>query len=83
MHPGQLAISSATVRELVDAQFPQWRALAIKPADSAGTVNAIFRVGNHLAAESARNVVPTVHRALASAALHCPSLWGARSLPGL
>ncbi len=50
MHPGQLAISPKTVRELVDAQFPQWRALAIKPVDSPGTVNAIFRVGNHLAA---------------------------------
>ena len=50
MHPGQLAISPETVRELVDAQFPQWRALAIRPADSAGTVNAIFRVGDHLAA---------------------------------
>ena len=50
MHPGQLAISPGTVRELVDAQFPQWRALAIRPVDSQGTVNAIFRVGDHLAA---------------------------------
>jgi len=50
MHPGQLAISPKTVRRLVEAQFPQWRPLAIKPADSAGTVNAIFRVGDHLAA---------------------------------
>jgi hypothetical protein len=39
MHPGQLAVSPETVRELVDAQFPQWRALAIKPlpASVAGT----------------------------------------------
>jgi aminoglycoside phosphotransferase (APT) family kinase protein len=50
MHPGQLAISPGTVRELVDAQFPQWRALAIRPVDSAGTVNAIFRIGDHLVA---------------------------------
>ena len=50
MHPGQLAISPETVRELVDAQFPPWRTPAIRPADSAGTVNAIFRIGDHLAA---------------------------------
>jgi aminoglycoside phosphotransferase (APT) family kinase protein len=50
MHPGQLAVSPETVRELVDAQFPQWRALAIKPVDSRGTVNAIYRIGDHLAA---------------------------------
>ena len=50
MHPGQLVVSPEMVRELVDAQFPQWRALAIKPVDSQGTVNAIFRVDDHLAA---------------------------------
>jgi aminoglycoside phosphotransferase (APT) family kinase protein len=50
MHPGQLAVTLRTVRELVDAQFPQWRPLAVRPVDSAGTVNAIFRVGDHLAA---------------------------------
>ena len=50
MHPGQLAVSPEMVRELVDAQFPQWRSLAVKPVDSAGTLNAIFRIGDHLAA---------------------------------
>jgi hypothetical protein len=50
MHPGQLAVSPETVRELLDAQFPWWRGLAIKPVDSQGTVNAIFRIGDHLAA---------------------------------
>jgi hypothetical protein len=30
--------------------IPQWRGLAIKPVDSQGTVNAIFRVGDQLAA---------------------------------
>jgi aminoglycoside phosphotransferase (APT) family kinase protein len=50
MHPGQLAVSPDTLRELVDAQFPQWRALAIKPVGSQGTVNAIFRIRDHFAA---------------------------------
>jgi aminoglycoside phosphotransferase (APT) family kinase protein len=50
MHPGQLAIYLGSVRELVDAQLPQWRALAIEPVDSAGTVNALFRIGDDLTA---------------------------------
>ncbi len=50
MHPGQLAVSPDTLRELVDAQFPQWRALAIKPVGSQGTLIAIFRIGDHFAA---------------------------------
>jgi aminoglycoside phosphotransferase (APT) family kinase protein len=50
MHPDQLSVSSETVRELVDAQFPTWRGLHVRPIVSQGTVNAIFRVGDHLAA---------------------------------
>jgi len=50
MHEGQLAISSDMVRELVDAQFPRWRRLAVTRAGAAGTVNAIFRIGGRLAA---------------------------------
>jgi aminoglycoside phosphotransferase (APT) family kinase protein len=50
MHTNQLAISPETVRRLVDAQFPQWRDLAIKPFASQGTVNALFRIGERLAA---------------------------------
>jgi aminoglycoside phosphotransferase (APT) family kinase protein len=50
MHAGQLAVSSGMVRELVDEQFPSWRRLAIKAVESPGTVNAIFRIGDRLAA---------------------------------
>lgn len=50
MHPGQLTVTSATVRELIDAQFPQWRSLDVEPVESAGTVNALFRVGPSLCA---------------------------------
>lgn len=38
------------VRALVDAQFPQWWALPIRRIASQGTVNAIFRIGDRLAA---------------------------------
>ena len=50
MHPDQLTISLPTVRRLVDAQFPRWRDLPISRFASQGTVNALFRVGEHLAA---------------------------------
>lgn len=50
MHPGQLTVTVATVRALIDCQFPQWRALEIEPVKSAGTVNTLFRVGPRLCA---------------------------------
>jgi aminoglycoside phosphotransferase (APT) family kinase protein len=53
MHASQLTASPGAVRELVDEQFPQWRGLAVKATDSQGTVNAIFRIGDQLAARFA------------------------------
>jgi aminoglycoside phosphotransferase (APT) family kinase protein len=50
MHANQLTISLETVRELVNEQFPEWRGLPIRSFLSQGTVNAIFRIGDHLAA---------------------------------
>jgi aminoglycoside phosphotransferase (APT) family kinase protein len=50
MHANQLTVSAGTVRALLDEQFAQWRSLPIRPVTSAGTVNAIFRVGGELAA---------------------------------
>jgi aminoglycoside phosphotransferase (APT) family kinase protein len=50
MHPGQLTVSAATVRALVDEQFPQWRGLSVRGLATQGTVNAIFRLGDGLTA---------------------------------
>jgi aminoglycoside phosphotransferase (APT) family kinase protein len=50
MHANQLTLSVATVRALVDEQFPQWRGLPVRSTVASGTVNAIFRIGDHLAA---------------------------------
>ncbi|MEV4760063.1 aminoglycoside phosphotransferase family protein [Micromonospora sp. NPDC049559] len=50
MHEGQLDVTPETVRELVDAQFPEWRSLAVRPVASPGTVNAIFRIGERFTA---------------------------------
>jgi aminoglycoside phosphotransferase (APT) family kinase protein len=50
MHSDQLTVSVATVRELVAEQFPEWERLPITQVASHGTVNALFRVGDWLAA---------------------------------
>jgi aminoglycoside phosphotransferase (APT) family kinase protein len=50
MHANQLTVSVETVRALVDEQFPEWRSLPTTSIPSQGTVNAIFRIGDHLAA---------------------------------
>lgn len=50
MHPGQLTISPAVVETLIAEQFPQWKGMPIQSVSSAGTVNAIFRVGEQVVA---------------------------------
>jgi aminoglycoside phosphotransferase (APT) family kinase protein len=50
MHANQLTVSIQMVRQLVDEQFPEWRSLPIQSIASHGTVNAIFRIGDQLAA---------------------------------
>jgi aminoglycoside phosphotransferase (APT) family kinase protein len=50
MHEGQLSVSAGQVTALVGRQFPQWRDLPVRKAVSAGTDNAIFRIGEHYAA---------------------------------
>lgn len=50
MHAEQLTVSPQTVREVVDEQFPAWRKLPVTRVASQGTANAIFRIGDQLAA---------------------------------
>lgn len=50
MHPDQLTVKVDTVRALVAEQFPAWRELPIGAVMSEGTVHAIFRLGDGLAA---------------------------------
>jgi aminoglycoside phosphotransferase (APT) family kinase protein len=49
MHDDQLSVDSEAVRVLIIDQFPQWQHESIVPIHSNGTVNAIFRLGEHLA----------------------------------
>jgi aminoglycoside phosphotransferase (APT) family kinase protein len=50
MHPDQVDVTADVVKRLVDDQFPQWRDLPLHEVVSEGTVNAIFRIGDDLAA---------------------------------
>jgi aminoglycoside phosphotransferase (APT) family kinase protein len=48
--PGaERTIDAALVSRLLAAQFPQWAGFPIEPVDSAGTDNAIYRLGDDLA----------------------------------
>lgn len=48
LHDGQIDLTDADVRGLVDSQFPQWASLPLTPLDSTGTVNRVDLLGDHL-----------------------------------
>jgi aminoglycoside phosphotransferase (APT) family kinase protein len=50
MHPGQLTVPVPTARALVAEQFPAWAGRPVRPVASPGTVFALFRIGDELAA---------------------------------
>ncbi|HEX5302904.1 MAG TPA: aminoglycoside phosphotransferase family protein [Streptosporangiaceae bacterium] len=49
MYPDEIAIGLPLVDRLIGAQFPRWRHLPLAEVRSAGTDNAIYRLGEHLA----------------------------------
>jgi len=49
MHVDEVDVDIALVGRLLTAQFPQWADLPIVPVHSAGTDNAIYRVGSDMA----------------------------------
>jgi aminoglycoside phosphotransferase (APT) family kinase protein len=56
MHAGELEIDEALVRRLVAAQFPRWAGLPLRRIEPSGTDNAVFRLGDGLAAR-----LPRIH----------------------
>ena len=50
MHAGQLHVDEEIARRLIAEQVPQWREERVVHVDGGGTVNAIFRIGDGLAA---------------------------------
>ncbi|MBV1937088.1 aminoglycoside phosphotransferase family protein [Streptomyces sp. BV286] len=48
MHPDELDIDEALVGRLVAEQFPEWAGLPVKQVVSAGTENAMYRLGDDM-----------------------------------
>lgn len=72
MHVDEMEIDEALVRRLLDAQFPHWAKLSLQRIEPAGTVNAIFRLGEELSVRLARRE-GLRHQEVGSL-LGCPSL---------
>jgi aminoglycoside phosphotransferase (APT) family kinase protein len=58
MHIDELEIEEALVRRLLVEQFPEWSELPLSRVEPAGTVNAIFRLGDGLSLRLARRKGP-------------------------
>jgi aminoglycoside phosphotransferase (APT) family kinase protein len=58
MHADEVETDASLVRRLLAAQFPQWADLPITPVPSAGTDNAIYRLGDDMAVR-----LPRIHGA--------------------
>jgi aminoglycoside phosphotransferase (APT) family kinase protein len=54
MHADEVDIDAQLVGRLMAEQFPWWAELPINSVPSTGTVNAIFRLGEHLYARLSR-----------------------------
>ena len=48
MHADEVATDAGLVRRLITGQFPRWADLPITPVPSAGTDNALYRLGDDL-----------------------------------
>jgi aminoglycoside phosphotransferase (APT) family kinase protein len=77
MHAGEIAIDAPLVRRLLVAQFPDWADLPMERVASAGTDNAIYRLGDDMAVRLPRTQwatgqVEREHRWLPRLAPHLP-----------
>lgn len=54
MHAEEVEIDVPLVRRLVSSQFPDWASFDIEPVESAGTDNALFRLGEEKAVRMPR-----------------------------
>ena len=61
MHDGEFQIDAALVRKLLVGQFPHWAELPLERVRSAGTENALYRLGEDMAVR-----LPRIHWAAGS-----------------
>jgi aminoglycoside phosphotransferase (APT) family kinase protein len=59
MHPDELDIDPVLVGQLLAAQFPEWGDLPLEPVPSAGTDNALYRLGDAMVVR-----LPRIHWAV-------------------
>lgn len=59
MHADEVETAPYLVRRLLTAQFPQWAGLPIAAVPSAGTDNALYRLGDHMVVR-----LPRIHWAV-------------------
>jgi aminoglycoside phosphotransferase (APT) family kinase protein len=59
MHADEVDTDVGLVRRLLAAQFPEWAALPVEPVPSAGTDNALYRLGDDMVVR-----LPRIHRAV-------------------
>ena len=59
MHADEVHTGVGLVRRLLAAQFPEWAALPIEPVPSAGTDNALYRLGDDMVVR-----LPRIHWAV-------------------
>jgi aminoglycoside phosphotransferase (APT) family kinase protein len=81
MHTDQIDIPISTVQRLVRDQFPAWAEFIITKQEVSGTVNSIFRIGEHLVGRfplKAENVAAVTDRIRAE---HEAALRIARASP--
>lgn len=77
MHVDEVDTDVSLVRHLLTTQFPQWANLSIQSVQSAGTDNAIYRLGADMAVRLPRYKGPTAsidkeHHWLPKLAPHLP-----------
>jgi aminoglycoside phosphotransferase (APT) family kinase protein len=58
MHADEVDIDGDLVARLIADQFPEWAGLPIRPVASAGTVHALYRLGDELVVRLPRLAVP-------------------------
>ena len=83
MHANQLSVPAEMVRALVGEQFPQWRRLPVRSLAASGTVNAIFRIGDRLAARFplVRGDIESLRQSLLAEAAAARELAGRTRFP--
>lgn len=81
MHDDQIDLGTDAARDLIRAQFPQFRGQQVERLDGPGTVNAVFRIGSQAAARfplragdpiEAATTLRREAAAMSELARHCP-----------